>query len=95
MPPLAEALAPLVATGRLAADDPAQAAEHLYALTFGQVIIKPMLGTIELSGAVAARIVTSGVRVFMCLRPRPRRITAHPQPPSRSPCGIISNVRYL
>jgi TetR/AcrR family transcriptional regulator, mexJK operon transcriptional repressor len=65
VPLLAEALTPLAASGRLAADDPAQAAEHLYALTFGQVNIKSMLGTIELSDAVADRIVTSGVRVFM------------------------------
>jgi TetR/AcrR family transcriptional repressor of mexJK operon len=65
VPLLAEALTPLAVAGRLATDDPAQAAEHLYALTFGQVNIKSMLGTIELSDAVADRIVTSGVRVFM------------------------------
>lgn len=47
-----------------ATDDPAQAAEHLYTLTFGQVNSKSMLGTIELTEAVAERIITSGVRVF-------------------------------
>jgi TetR/AcrR family transcriptional regulator, mexJK operon transcriptional repressor len=64
VPLLAEALAPLIAAGQLAGD-PAQAADHLYALTFGQVNIKSMMGTIELSDAVAERIVTGGVRVFL------------------------------
>jgi AcrR family transcriptional regulator len=64
VPLLAEALAPLIAAGQLAGD-PAQAADHLYALTFGQVNSKSMMGTIELSDAVAERIVTGGVRVFL------------------------------
>ena len=65
VPLLAEALAPLIAAGQLAGD-PGQAADHLYALTFGQVNSKSMMGTIELSDAVAERIVTGGVRVFLC-----------------------------
>jgi TetR/AcrR family transcriptional repressor of mexJK operon len=64
VPLLAEALAPLIASGQLTGD-PAQAADHLYALTFGQVNGKSMMGTIELSDAVAERIVTGGVRVFL------------------------------
>jgi TetR/AcrR family transcriptional regulator, mexJK operon transcriptional repressor len=64
VPLLAEALAPLIAAGQLAGD-PGQAADHLYALTFGQVNSKSMMGTIELSDAVAERIVTGGVRVFL------------------------------
>ena len=64
VPLLAEALAPLIASGQLAGD-PAQAADHLYALTFGQVNSKSMMGTLELSDAVAERIVTGGVRVFL------------------------------
>ena len=64
VPLIAEPLAQLATAGRLATDDPAQAAEHLYALTFGQVNSKSMLGTIELTEAAAERIITSGVRVF-------------------------------
>jgi hypothetical protein len=37
-------LAKLAASGLLAADDPALAAEHLSALTFGQVNNKSMMG---------------------------------------------------
>ncbi len=64
VPLIAEPLSRLAATGRLATDDPTQAAEHLCALTFGQVNSKSMLGTIELTEAAAERIITSGVRVF-------------------------------
>ncbi len=64
VPLIVEPLAQLAAAGRLVTDDPAQAAEHLYALTFGQVNNKSMLGTIELTEAAAERIITSGVRVF-------------------------------
>lgn len=64
VPLLAEALAPLIASGQLAGD-PVQAADHVYALTFGQVNSKSMMGTLELSDAVAERIVTGGVRVFL------------------------------
>lgn len=65
VPLIAEPLAKLAAAGLLDADDPAQAAEHLYALTFGQVNTKSMLGTSQLSDAEADRIITSGIAVFM------------------------------
>ena len=65
VPLIAEPLAKLAAAGLLDTDDPAQAAEHLSALTFGQVNNKSMMGTIQLSDSEADRIITSGIAVFM------------------------------
>jgi TetR/AcrR family transcriptional regulator, mexJK operon transcriptional repressor len=65
VPLIAAPLARLAAAGRLAADDPSLAAEHLSALTFGQVNNKSMMGTVELTDAETDRIVTNGVRAFM------------------------------
>jgi TetR/AcrR family transcriptional regulator, mexJK operon transcriptional repressor len=65
VPIIAEPLAKLAAAGRLDTDDPALAAEHLSALTFGQVNNKSMMGTIQLSDSEADRIISSGIAVFM------------------------------
>lgn len=65
VPLLAEPLATLAGSGRLDTDNPAQAAEHLSALTFGQVNNKSLMGTVELSDAEADRIITSGITTFM------------------------------
>jgi TetR/AcrR family transcriptional repressor of mexJK operon len=65
MPLIAEPLAKLAAAGLLDTDDPAQAAEHLSALTFGQVNNKSMMGTIQLTDSEADRIIDSGIAVFM------------------------------
>jgi AcrR family transcriptional regulator len=65
VPLIAEPLAKLAAAGLLDTDDPAQAAEHLYALTFGLVNNKSVMGTIELTESEADRIITSGIAVFM------------------------------
>src|SRR6266568_2784983 len=62
---IAEPLAKLAAAGLLHTDDPAQAAEHLSALTLGQVSNKSMMGTIPLSDSEADRIVVSGIAAFM------------------------------
>ena len=62
---IAEPLALLAAAGRLDADDPALAAEHLSALTFGQINNKSMMGTVQLTDSEADRIITSGIAVFM------------------------------
>jgi TetR/AcrR family transcriptional regulator, mexJK operon transcriptional repressor len=62
---IAEPLAELAASGLLDADDPALAAEHLSALTFGQVNNKSMMGTVQLTDSEADRIITSGIAVFM------------------------------
>jgi hypothetical protein len=66
VPLIAEPLATLAAAGRLNADDPALAAEHLSALTFGQINNKSMMGTVQLTDSEADRIITSGIAVFMC-----------------------------
>jgi TetR/AcrR family transcriptional regulator, mexJK operon transcriptional repressor len=65
VPLIAEPLAKLAAAGLLDTDDPAQAAEHLYALTFGQVNNKSMMGTTQLTDSESDRIITSGIAVFM------------------------------
>ncbi len=72
VPIIAEPLAKLAASGLLDADDPALAAEHLSALTFGQVNNKSMMGTIQLTDAEADRIITSGINAFLrAYAPRP------------------------
>jgi TetR/AcrR family transcriptional regulator, mexJK operon transcriptional repressor len=65
VPLIAEPLAKLAAAGLLDTDDPAQAAEHLSALTLGQVNNKSMMGTIQLTDSEADRIIVSGIAVFM------------------------------
>ena len=65
MPIIAEPLAKLAASGLLDAEDPALAAEHLSALTFGQVNNKSMMGTVQLSDSETDRIIGSGIAVFL------------------------------
>jgi hypothetical protein len=59
--------AKLASSGLLDADDPALAAGHLSALTFGQVNNKTMMGTVQLSDADAEadRIISSGIAAFL------------------------------
>lgn len=69
----ARQIAPLVAvplerlarSGHLAAHDVRQAAEDLMALTFGQVSGRSLMGTLPLSDEESARIIASGVQVFL------------------------------
>jgi len=65
VPLIAEPLAKMTAAGLIDTDDPAQAAEHLNALTIGQVGTKSVMGTIELTESETDRIITSGVAVFV------------------------------
>ncbi len=65
VPLIAEPLAKLAAAGLLDADDPAQAAEHLSALTLGQVNNKSIMGTVQLTDSEAERIIVSGIAAFM------------------------------
>ena len=66
IPPLIAApLTRLAAAGRLAVADPAQAAEHLSALTVGQVTSRSLLGTVPLSEDETARLLTGGVQAFL------------------------------
>jgi TetR/AcrR family transcriptional regulator, mexJK operon transcriptional repressor len=62
---LAGILARLSEAGRLAIADPAEAAEHLFALTLGQASSRSMFGAARLSDAEVERIVTGGVQVFL------------------------------
>jgi AcrR family transcriptional regulator len=62
---LARYLARLAEAGRLAITDPAEAAEHLIALTFSQINSRTMFGAIRLTDAEIDRIVTGGVAAFV------------------------------
>jgi AcrR family transcriptional regulator len=62
---LARALARLAQSGRLAVTDPDEAADHLFALTFGQASYWSMFLGEPLGEPEVDRMVTSGVRVFL------------------------------
>jgi TetR/AcrR family transcriptional repressor of mexJK operon len=62
---MARALAGLAEAGRLAITDPHEAADHLSALTFGQVNNKTMFGAVPVSDADVERIVSGGVAAFV------------------------------
>ena len=64
VPLIAGPLAKMAAAGLIDTDDPGQAAEHLHALTIGQVNHKSMMGTIQLTDSETDRIITSGVAAF-------------------------------
>ncbi len=64
-PLIAVPLSRLAAAGRLAAADPAQASEHLSALTFGQVSNRSLLGTIPLTEDETSRLLSGGVQAFL------------------------------
>jgi len=62
---MARALAGLAKAGRLEITDPYEAADHLSALTFGQLNNKSMFGIVPVSDADTERIVTGGVAAFL------------------------------
>lgn len=62
---LARALARVAQAGGLAISDPAEAADHLFALTFAQVNERAMVSAVKLSDAEVERIVAGGVRTFL------------------------------
>jgi TetR/AcrR family transcriptional regulator, mexJK operon transcriptional repressor len=66
LPILTEHLSRLAASGLLRLDDPVLAAEHFSALTFGQLNTRTMMGAVQVSDAEIGRIITGGVRVFLC-----------------------------
>lgn len=69
---LAQRLAAMAEAGWLDIDDPQEAAEHLLALTTGQINNRSMFGVVEVSDADLDRIVSSGVRAFVrAYRPAP------------------------
>jgi AcrR family transcriptional regulator len=58
-------LARLAAAGRLAIDDPAEAADHLLALTTNQINVRTLFGTAPMSDADLDRLITGGVAAFV------------------------------
>lgn len=64
-PLLAVPLERLAAAGRLAVADGRQAAEHLAALTFGQVSTRSLMGTVPLGEDETARLIDGGVQAFV------------------------------
>jgi TetR/AcrR family transcriptional regulator, mexJK operon transcriptional repressor len=70
---LARALGRLAEEGKLTISDPDEASEHLFALTLGRANERSMFGGGKLSDAEIDRIVTGGVRVFLCAYGPPGR----------------------
>ncbi len=64
-PLIAAPLTRLAVAGRLAVADPVQAAEHLAALTFGQVSNRSLLGTVPLTEEETGRLLAGGVQAFL------------------------------
>jgi TetR/AcrR family transcriptional regulator, mexJK operon transcriptional repressor len=62
---IARALARLAEAGWLEIADPVEAADHLSALTFGQINNKSMFGAVPVSDADIERMVTGGVAAFV------------------------------
>jgi TetR/AcrR family transcriptional regulator, mexJK operon transcriptional repressor len=58
-------LARLAGEGHLAISDPAEAAEHLIALTINQINARTMFGVIPVSDGEVERIITGGVAAFV------------------------------
>jgi TetR/AcrR family transcriptional regulator, mexJK operon transcriptional repressor len=71
-PIIAEPLEKLAAAGRLTITDSRQAAEHLAALTLGQVSSRSLMGTVPVGEDEMARLISSGVQVFLRAYAPPR-----------------------
>jgi AcrR family transcriptional regulator len=86
-PLIAVPLERLAAAGRLVVTDGKQAAEHLAALTFGQVSSRSLMGTVPLGEEETARLVGNGVQVFLRAYAPAPAATAAPAPsaPPASP----------
>jgi len=64
-PLIALPLERLAAAGRLTVTDGRQAAEHLAALTFGQVSSRSLMGTVPLGEEETTRLIKGGIQVFL------------------------------
>jgi TetR/AcrR family transcriptional repressor of mexJK operon len=64
-PLIAVPLEKLAEGGRLIVTDGKQAAEHLAALTFGQVSSRSLMGTVPLGEEETTRLIRGGVQVFL------------------------------
>jgi TetR/AcrR family transcriptional repressor of mexJK operon len=62
---IARSLAGLAEAGRLAIDDPDEAADHLIALTSNQINARTLFGTVPISDADLDRLITGGVAAFV------------------------------
>lgn len=70
---LAERLAVMAKRGQLDISDPREAADHLFALTFGQLNNRSMFGVRSVADDEIKRIAVGGVRAFLrAYRPEPR-----------------------
>jgi TetR/AcrR family transcriptional regulator, mexJK operon transcriptional repressor len=64
-PLIAAPLERLARAGRLVLTDGRQAAEHLAALTFGQVSSRSLMGTVPIGEEETTRLIKGGVQVFL------------------------------
>jgi TetR/AcrR family transcriptional regulator, mexJK operon transcriptional repressor len=62
---IAERLAQLDARGLLDVPDPEEAANHLFALTMGQMNNRSLFGTLPLTDAEVAKMATGGAQAFL------------------------------
>jgi AcrR family transcriptional regulator len=62
---IARSLAGLAEAGRLAIDDPDEAADHLIGLTSNQINARTLFGTVPISDADLDRLITGGVAAFV------------------------------
>jgi TetR/AcrR family transcriptional regulator, mexJK operon transcriptional repressor len=62
---IAERLARLDARGLLDVPEPEDAANHLFALTMGQMNNRTLFGTLQLTDAEVAKVATSGAQAFL------------------------------
>jgi TetR/AcrR family transcriptional regulator, mexJK operon transcriptional repressor len=83
-PLIAAPLEGLAAAGRLIVTDGKQAAEHLAALTFGQVSSRSLMGTVPLGEEETTRLIKGGVEVFL-------RAYAPPLAPAAAPVRATSS----
>ncbi len=86
-PLIAAPLERLAATGRLIVLDGRQAAEHLAALTFGQVSTRSLMGTVPLGEEETARLIKGGVHVFLRAYAPASAVSSASGPP---PCAASS-----
>jgi AcrR family transcriptional regulator len=75
-PLIAVPLERLAGAGRLAIRDARQAAEHLVALTLGQVSTRSLMGTVPLSEDETARLINGGVNAFLRAYEAPPQVAA-------------------
>jgi AcrR family transcriptional regulator len=89
-PLIAVPLERLAAAGQLTVIDGRQAAEHLGALTFGQVSTRSLMGTVPLGEEETARLIKGGVQVFLRAYAPASAATSVPVPCPPPPAATVS-----